>query len=60
MFKTFSSSHKSNRYDNTPLPTPSYKYNKWADDRKKTGATPQTTNKLSDGEDFEDDQKVQI
>uniref|UniRef100_H3AYQ6 RNA helicase n=1 Tax=Latimeria chalumnae TaxID=7897 RepID=H3AYQ6_LATCH len=30
-----------NRYsDDTPLPTPSYKYNEWADDRKHLGSTP--------------------
>ena len=28
------------KYDNTPAPTPTHKYNKWADDRKKTGETP--------------------
>lgn len=27
--------------DDTPRPTPAYKYNQWAKDRKKTGATPQ-------------------
>ncbi|NXX10586.1 PRP16 helicase, partial [Podargus strigoides] len=26
--------------DKTPLPTPSYKYNEWADDRRHLGATP--------------------
>lgn len=26
--------------DNTPLPTPSYKYNEWANDRKHLGSTP--------------------
>ena len=49
------------RYDGTPAPTPSYKYNKWADDRKKTGVTPQLKserNNFSDNEDFEEDQKV--
>jgi pre-mRNA-splicing factor ATP-dependent RNA helicase DHX38/PRP16 len=28
------------RHDETPLPTPAHKYNSWARDRKKTGATP--------------------
>lgn len=28
--------------DETPRPTPAYKYNKWAPDRRKTGATPIT------------------
>ena len=26
--------------DDTPLPTPSYKYNEWADDRRHLGSTP--------------------
>lgn len=26
--------------DDTPLPTPSYKYNEWAHDRKHLGSTP--------------------
>lgn len=26
--------------DATPAPTPAHRYNKWADDRKRTGATP--------------------
>lgn len=26
--------------DDTPLPTPSYKYNEWANDRKHLGSTP--------------------
>ncbi|XP_076357902.1 ATP-dependent RNA helicase l(1)G0007 isoform X2 [Tachypleus tridentatus] len=29
-------------YSDTPLPTPAHKYNVWAADRKKTGATPRT------------------
>ena len=50
------------RYD-TPAVTPSFKYNKWADDRKKTGATPLSKsdkNNLSDNEDFDEDQKVNL
>lgn len=32
---------RSGRYaDDTPLPTPSYKYNEWANDRKHLGSTP--------------------
>lgn len=30
--------------DDTPRPTPAHRYNKWAADRKKTGATPRTGN----------------
>lgn len=30
------------RYDDTPRPTPAHKYNKWAPNRRKTGATPAT------------------
>lgn len=33
---------KSNIEDDTPRPTPAHKYNAWANDRKRTGATPQT------------------
>nr|XP_022912111.1 pre-mRNA-splicing factor ATP-dependent RNA helicase PRP16-like [Onthophagus taurus] len=36
-------SHKKSdrkQYDNTPRATPAHKYNSWAKDRKKTGATP--------------------
>lgn len=29
-----------NKLDDTPLPTPSHKFNAWVKDRKKTGATP--------------------
>lgn len=56
--------HSKDNYDryskDTPAPTPSHKYNKWADDRKKTGATPQVKGekaKHSDDSDYEDDQK---
>lgn len=35
-------SHRSRRYDETPRPTPAYKFNAWAKDRRKTGATPGT------------------
>ncbi|XP_077569946.1 pre-mRNA-splicing factor ATP-dependent RNA helicase PRP16 [Stigmatopora nigra] len=31
---------KGNYADNTPLPTPSFKYNEWANDRKHLGSTP--------------------
>ncbi|KAJ8400510.1 hypothetical protein AAFF_G00396340 [Aldrovandia affinis] len=58
--------------DDTPLPTPSYKYNEWANDRKHLGSTPRLSRgkgKKEDGEDgiafdnedekqqWEDDQK---
>ncbi|XP_029464131.1 pre-mRNA-splicing factor ATP-dependent RNA helicase PRP16 isoform X2 [Rhinatrema bivittatum] len=33
-------SGKSRYTDDTPLPTPSYKYNEWADDRRHLGSTP--------------------
>jgi len=33
-------SHRSRRYDETPRPTPAHRFNSWAKDRKKTGATP--------------------
>ncbi|XP_047666369.1 pre-mRNA-splicing factor ATP-dependent RNA helicase PRP16 isoform X2 [Tachysurus fulvidraco] len=40
--------------DDTPLPTPSYKYNEWANDRKHLGSTPRLSRgkgKKEDGED---------
>ncbi|KAJ1083659.1 hypothetical protein NDU88_003814 [Pleurodeles waltl] len=44
-----------NRYnDETPLPTPSYKYNDWADDRRHLGSTPRLSRgkgKRENGED---------
>ncbi|KAJ8343832.1 hypothetical protein SKAU_G00311610 [Synaphobranchus kaupii] len=58
--------------DDTPLPTPSYKYNEWANDRKHLGSTPRLSRgkgKREEGEDgiafdnedekqqWEDDQK---
>ena len=49
-----------NRSGRTPMPTPAHKYNRWADDRKKTGATPLKKNEagnFSDNEEFEEDQK---
>jgi len=59
---------KRSRYDNTPAPTPTHKYNKWADDRKKTGETPLIKKKNtntpnengddSDNSDFDEDQRV--
>lgn len=33
-------SDRSRRYDETPRPSPAFRYNAWAKDRKKTGATP--------------------
>ena len=33
---------KENLEDDTPRPTPAHKYNVWANDRKRSGATPQT------------------
>lgn len=33
---------KSKYEDDTPRPTPAHKYNSWANDRKRSGATPQT------------------
>lgn len=33
-------SERSRRYDETPRPTPAFRYNAWAQDRKKSGATP--------------------
>ena len=36
----FFRSVRSRYSDKTPLPTPSYKYNEWADDRRHLGATP--------------------
>lgn len=36
------SKYKSSKYvDDTPRPTPAHKYNAWANDRKRSGATPQ-------------------
>lgn len=37
-------SKKSKMEDDTPRPTPAHKYNAWANDRKRTGATPHTSN----------------
>lgn len=31
---------KKPRKDETPRPTPAYRFNNWASDRKRTGATP--------------------
>ncbi|XP_055615824.1 pre-mRNA-splicing factor ATP-dependent RNA helicase PRP16 isoform X2 [Toxorhynchites rutilus septentrionalis] len=39
---SMSSSSRRNRDDETPRPTPAHKYNKWAPDRKESGATPRT------------------
>ncbi|XP_041124804.1 pre-mRNA-splicing factor ATP-dependent RNA helicase PRP16-like isoform X2 [Polyodon spathula] len=41
--------------DDTPLPTPSYKYNEWANDRKHLGATPRLSRgkgRKEEGEDW--------
>lgn len=38
----YRSKNKSNIEDDTPRPTPAHKYNAWANDRKRSGATPQT------------------
>uniref|UniRef100_A0A8C7Y5J5 Pre-mRNA-splicing factor ATP-dependent RNA helicase PRP16 n=1 Tax=Oryzias sinensis TaxID=183150 RepID=A0A8C7Y5J5_9TELE len=58
--------------DDTPLPTPSYKYNEWANDRKHLGSTPRLSqgkgrkegaeggimfDKESEKEEWEEDQK---
>ncbi|KAG1677117.1 Pre-mRNA-splicing factor ATP-dependent RNA helicase PRP16 [Nymphon striatum] len=45
--------------DETPLPTPTHKYNEWANDRRKTGATPGTGKELSDKDyaDWKEEQK---
>ncbi|MBN3306293.1 PRP16 helicase, partial [Amia calva] len=44
-----------NRYpDDTPLPTPSYKYNEWANDRKHLGSTPRLSRGKGRKEDGED------
>lgn len=56
---------KSKRVDETPAMTPSHKYNSWATDRRKTGATPQVSGgdtaqrfaSESDRQDWEDEQK---
>uniref|UniRef100_A0A7M4EN82 RNA helicase n=1 Tax=Crocodylus porosus TaxID=8502 RepID=A0A7M4EN82_CROPO len=36
--------------DRTPLPTPSYKYNEWADDRKHLGSTPRLSRGKGEGQ----------
>lgn len=35
--------------DKTPLPTPSYKYNEWADDRRHLGSTPRLSRGRGEG-----------
>ncbi|XP_068943829.1 pre-mRNA-splicing factor ATP-dependent RNA helicase PRP16 isoform X4 [Petaurus breviceps papuanus] len=40
--------------DDTPLPTPSYKYNEWADDRRHLGSTPRLSRGRGRREDGED------
>uniref|UniRef100_A0A7M4EN73 RNA helicase n=1 Tax=Crocodylus porosus TaxID=8502 RepID=A0A7M4EN73_CROPO len=40
--------------DRTPLPTPSYKYNEWADDRKHLGSTPRLSRGKGRREDGEE------
>lgn len=37
-----SSIFRKNRADETPRPTPAHRFNAWANDRKRSGATPQT------------------
>ncbi|XP_055504934.1 pre-mRNA-splicing factor ATP-dependent RNA helicase PRP16 [Leucoraja erinacea] len=46
-------SRRNHYEEDTPLPTPSYKYNEWADDRKHLGATP----RLSKGKGRREDGK---
>ncbi|XP_055537678.1 pre-mRNA-splicing factor ATP-dependent RNA helicase PRP16 [Wyeomyia smithii] len=43
--RSSASSFRRRREDDTPRPTPAHKYNKWAPDRKESGATPRTTRK---------------
>lgn len=50
--------------DDTPLPTPSYKYNEWANDRKHLGSTPRLSrgkgkNEGEDGITFDNDDEKQ-
>ena len=45
----------SRRVNDTPLPTPTYKYNTWAEDRKSFGITP----KPSEGKEGDDDVSFQ-
>ncbi|XP_045071192.1 pre-mRNA-splicing factor ATP-dependent RNA helicase PRP16-like isoform X2 [Coregonus clupeaformis] len=50
--------------DDTPLPTPSYKYNEWANDRKHLGSTPRLSrgkgkNEGEDGIAFDNDDEKQ-
>jgi pre-mRNA-splicing factor ATP-dependent RNA helicase DHX38/PRP16 len=64
---SYNHNNKRNNYtdNNAPIPTPSHKYNKWADDRKRTGITPSALNKknktesanFSDEEEYNEDQK---
>ena len=54
----------------TPLPTPSHRFNAWADDRKSLGITPAGEGSGADGEvrfkndkereEWEDEQKVRV
>uniref|UniRef100_A0A8C1Q360 Pre-mRNA-splicing factor ATP-dependent RNA helicase PRP16 n=1 Tax=Cyprinus carpio TaxID=7962 RepID=A0A8C1Q360_CYPCA len=41
----------------TPLPTPSYKYNEWANDRKHLGSTPRLSRGKEDGILFNDEEE---
>lgn len=48
--------------DSTPAPTPAHRYNKWADDRKRTGTTPATAKRgrgvdSLDSAEYEEDQR---
>uniref|UniRef100_A0A8C7KM46 Pre-mRNA-splicing factor ATP-dependent RNA helicase PRP16 n=1 Tax=Oncorhynchus kisutch TaxID=8019 RepID=A0A8C7KM46_ONCKI len=58
-------SGRESRYpDDTPLPTPSYKYNEWANDRKHLGSTPRLSrgkgkNEGEDGIAFDNDDEKQ-
>lgn len=63
---TSSKSHRDEKghkfEDDTPRPTPAHKFNAWVKDRKKTGATPSTNEKLKwdntvDRENWEDEQR---
>ncbi|XP_043937837.1 pre-mRNA-splicing factor ATP-dependent RNA helicase PRP16 [Protopterus annectens] len=47
-------SSRSKCTDNTPLPTPSYKYNEWADDRRHLGSTPRLSRGRGGRDDGED------
>ncbi|XP_060693991.1 pre-mRNA-splicing factor ATP-dependent RNA helicase PRP16 isoform X1 [Hemiscyllium ocellatum] len=58
-------SRRNHYEEDTPLPTPSYKYNEWADDRRHLGATPRLSKgkgKKEEGKDgiyFENEEEQQ-